>query len=102
MAIRIKIDVTKLDKSAFFHGKNGAIYADLVLWETPDDKYQNDYRVTQDLPRERRDAGEKGEIVGNGKVFGNTASKPQQKAPPPQRKPAVDPDLDAAEDDIPF
>lgn len=107
MPIRVKVNVCLLDKRHFFHGKQKAdgskpIYVDLVLFETPGDQYGNDYRVSQDLPREARDAGEKGAIVGNGKVFGAKAAAKPSSPPPQQRKPPVDPDLDAARDDLPF
>ncbi len=38
----------------------------------------------------------------DGPPSGGSGSGGFKKAPPPQRKPPVDPDLDAAEDDIPF
>lgn len=101
MPIKIKINVGKIDKTALFKGEKGT-YLDVVLWETPDSQYGDDYRVVQDLPRERRDAGEKGEILGNGKNFGDSAKKAASKSAPPAKKPPVDPDLDAPEDDIPF
>lgn len=104
MPIKLKIDVTKVDKSALFHGKKGT-YLDLILWETPNDQYENDYRVVQDLPRERRDAGEKGEILGNGKNFGDSKKRPAGEAtrkPAAQKAPPKDPDLDAPEEDLPF
>jgi len=79
MPIKIKINVGKIDKTALFKGEKGT-YLDVVLWETPDSQYGDDYRVVQDLPRERRDAGEKGEILGNGKCFGDSP-KPGSKKP---------------------
>lgn len=109
MPIKLKIDVTKLDKSAFFHGKNGAVYVDLVMWETPDSQYGDDYRVNQDMPKERRDAGEKGKIVGNGKNFGDSKrveNRPQSQGGtrPPIKRPPADPNLDPDDDGsgIPF
>ena len=32
IGLNLKVDVTKLDKSKFFHGKNGAVYADLTAF----------------------------------------------------------------------
>lgn len=66
--IRVNIDVTKLDKSAFHEGKKGK-YADLTLMTNRDgrDQYGNDGFVVQDLGKERRQAGEKGAILGNWK-----------------------------------
>lgn len=105
MPIKVKINVGKIDKSALFKGAKGT-YLDVILWETPNDQFENDYRVVQDIPRERRDAGEKGEILGNGKNFGDSAKAkkaPPQKAAPSAKKPPADLDLDAESDSgIPF
>ena len=65
-----KIDVTKIDKASLYRGKKGT-YLDLVLIETPNDKYGNDYMIKQDIPKARRDAGEQGPIVGNAKLIGS-------------------------------
>jgi len=62
--IKVKIDLKKLDKELFFTADSGAIYADLVAIETPNSNF-SDYMIVQDLPKERREAGEKGPIVGN-------------------------------------
>lgn len=107
MNLNIKIDVTKILKEHLFQGKNGAKYLDLTVWQNRDgeDNYGNTHMVVQSLPRELRDAGEKGPILGNGKVFGQP-SAPQQAAPPrrqstPGRTPVESPE-DDFEDDIPF
>lgn len=65
---RITINVTRIDKSALYEGKNGK-YLDLTLFENRDgrDQYGNDGFVTQDIGKERRVAGEKGPILGNWK-----------------------------------
>lgn len=64
----VRINVTKIDKSAIYEGKNGK-YLDLVLFENKNgpDQYGNDGFVTQDIGKERRQAGERGEILGNWK-----------------------------------
>ena len=74
---RVKINVSKIDRSAIYEGKNGK-YLDLVLWDNKDgvDQYGNDGFVTQDIGKERRLAGEKGEILGNWKDVDR--DKPQQ------------------------
>lgn len=113
MPIKAKIDVTKLLKEHFFHGKADAtghkpIYADIVLWETPDDKFNRDFRVVQELNREAREAGERGPILGNGEHFGSskkakTEEQPRPRAPLAQRPVKQTPQNDeASEDDIPF
>ena len=70
--ITIKIDVTKIDKALLYKGTKGT-YLDVVLFETPDDKFGNDYRVVQGVTKEARAAGGKGAILGNGKVMGGNA-----------------------------
>ena len=84
--IRIKIDVSKLDKTAFFKGAKGT-YADITLLENKGgpDKFGNDYMVVQDLGKDRRLAGERGPILGNGKAYtngtpGSTGGRPQKPA----------------------
>ena len=64
--ITAKINVGKIDKTALFEGKNGK-YLDLVLFENKGgtDQYGNDGFVTQDIGRKRREAGERGPIIGN-------------------------------------
>ncbi len=79
-----KIDVTKIDKDLLFTGKNGAKYLDIVLWETPDNKYGHDYMITQSVSKEARDAGKKGAILGNAKVRGLPGGSSAPKAPAQQ------------------
>jgi hypothetical protein len=71
--IRLKIDVKKIDKSALFAGAKGT-YCDLTLMENRDpdgnpepDQYGNDGFVVQDIGKQRREAGERGPIIGNWK-----------------------------------
>ena len=105
--IRVKVDVSKIDKDELFKGAKGT-YLDLYLYPTPDDQYGNDYRVTQDVSKESRQAGKKGAILGNAKLVGQKPQGDHSSRPPasrvaqrPQPKPA-DPALDTLEDDIPF
>jgi hypothetical protein len=100
--ITIKLDVTKLQKERFYHGKKG-IYAELVLIEHEND-YGDDGFVAQSVTKEERNAGERGPIVGNWKdtnkkIPAKEPFKPTIKAPPRQ-----DPqkDLLPQDDDIPF
>ena len=92
-----KIDVTKIDKTALFKGSKGT-YLDIILFENKEgeDQYGNTHMVVQSLPKERKDAGERGEILGNAKTldFGKGGKK---KAPAP---PADDDDDD--DSDFPF
>jgi len=92
--ITVKIDVTKIDKNLLYKGAKGT-YLDVVLFETPDDKFNNDYRVVQGVTKEARAAGVKGAILGNGKVIGGNSkpafNKPEAKVEKPE-----------ASEDVPF
>ena len=66
--ITLSIDVNKIDKTKLIPGKKGT-YLNMVLFETPDDQYGNDFVVKQGLTKEERERGEKGVILGNGKIF---------------------------------
>ena len=85
-----KIDVTKIDKSRLYKGQKGT-YLDVVLIPTPQSEY-GDFMIVQQVSKEERDKGIKGEILGNGKVMGE--SKPEPK--PEQHQ------TSAPEDDLPW
>jgi hypothetical protein len=114
--IKLKIDVTKLDKNLFFKAKSGAVYADLDFWlsdiipDMPtkniadmieDDQYGQCGMIRQDVGAERRKAGEKGNILGNGKLL-----QPRQPAAQAQSsfKPTAQSShaIEDEDDDIPF
>lgn len=81
-----------------FEGQNGAIYLDAALFPTPDDRFGNSHRITQDLPRAIRDAGtERGPILGNAKTkaYGQGSSAPKP-------APAPAPQHDINDEDVPF
>jgi hypothetical protein len=61
------IDVSKIDKSKLVEGKNGAKYLNIALIDTPNSEYGNSHMIVQSLPKEEREAGAKGEILGNTK-----------------------------------
>ncbi len=65
--ISVKIDVSKIDKSALYKGQKGT-YLNITLMDNQSgetDEYGNDYWVVQDLGADRRKAGEKGPKLGN-------------------------------------
>jgi hypothetical protein len=90
----ININVTKIDKSALYEGKNGK-YLSLVLFDNKDgrDQYGNDGFVTQDLGKERRMASEKGPILGNWKEM-DAAQKPAPEPAPKQEAVKLNDDED--------
>ena len=92
MAIKaVKVDVSKLNKDHFFHGKNGAVYLDLLLFDNRDgeDQYGNLGFVKQSVPKDKRTGDEP--ILGNFKeLFSDD-------------KPSDSPSLPSNDDDdIPF
>lgn len=92
--IAVKINVTRIDKSAIFEGKSGK-YVDMLLMENKDgtDQYGNEGFVTQGISKERREAGERGQIIGNWRRLKTT------KAQAPKSKPES---YEAPTDDVPF
>lgn len=66
----IKIDLSKIDKSKIFTGKNGAKYYDLqISINDQDDNYGQNIQVTNPQTQEQRQAKEPRTFLGNGKVF---------------------------------
>jgi len=97
---KITIKVNKLDKSAFFRGKNGDIYASLIVWPSNDgeDAFGNTCTLKQDLGKDRRD--EKTQIIGNGKPLRKRSA---QSAPPPKNYEKLPTKQEAGDEDfIPF
>lgn len=93
-----KIDVSKTDKTAFYKGAKGT-YMDILLLENKDgeDQYGNTHMIVQGLPKDRKDAGERGAILGNAKTL--DFGRPNQQARKAQPAPPQDDD-DA--DDLPW
>ena len=91
-----KINVTKIDKTALFEGKNGK-YLDVVFFENKNgpDQFGNHGFITQDIGKERRLAGERGPIIGNWKW------DEAPKAPEAGRYESAG-EMLAGDDDIPF
>ena len=101
--IRLKLDVKKINKDLLFKGEKGT-YCDITLMDNRDgtDEWGNDGFAVQDVGKERREAGEKGPIIGNWKHVGQ---KPSQAAPPARQKPplaATNDSLDQDPDDVHF
>src|SRR4051812_20826509 len=95
--IKAKINVLKIVKEAMFKGDKGT-YLDLVIWPNKEgpDKYGNTHTIRQGLSKERRDAGEKEQIIGDLKMPEETVNTRQpanraQGAPPSRPKPPADP-----------
>jgi len=93
--ITAKINVTRVDKAYLFEGKNGK-YLDIVIFENRNgpDQYGNTHTICQSIPKEARERGEKGPILGNLKMDGQAHRQ--------QSRPDHRPPQSTGEDDVPF
>jgi hypothetical protein len=80
VGVSLKIDVSKIDKSRLFKGEKGT-YLDATVFVDVDqlDQYGNSGMITQDVSKDEKQQGVKGNILGNCKVFWNDGA--QQQAP---------------------
>lgn len=94
MAIKLKIDVSKISKADLYEGKKG-VYLDAVLYENRDgqSQYGDDGYVVQGITKEKREAGERGPIIGNWRHMEVQAKAPAKSAPR---------DEEQGDQDIPF
>lgn len=95
--INLKIDVTKIDKDRLFNGKKGTYLDAVLLYDSEDDQYGNNGVIIQSVSKQERDNGVKGNILGNGKEFGNNNAQPQQNQQQPSSN--IPDDVD---NDLPF
>lgn len=70
IGVSLKIDVTKIDKEKLYKGAKGT-YLDATAFIDLDNQgqYGDNGMITQSLTKEERQAGRKGIILGNTKVF---------------------------------
>jgi len=90
IGVSFKLDVTKIDKARLFKGQKGT-YLDFTGFIDLDnlDQYGNSGFIAQDITKEEKDQGVKGNILGNSKVFwreGGQAPQPQQQQQAPQQQ----------------
>lgn len=99
--IKLKIDVTKIDKARLFKGAKGT-YLNLVVYEndTPD-QFGNDFSVKQECTKEEREAGVKMPYIGNGEHIGQK-SQPKPAAQTRKVTYATPQQEEPEGDDIPF
>ena len=76
--------VIPIEKNNLFKSEKGNVYLDFVAFDTDPDKRKdpdNTHMVVLSLPKEKRDAGERGPILGNlqdGSGGGQSADAPAQ------------------------
>ena len=70
IGIKLKIDVSKIDKTQLYKGQKGT-YLTVTSFVDLDskDEYGNNGMVTQEIDKALRDQGQKGAILGNAQVF---------------------------------
>ena len=107
--LTLKIDVTKFHKDAFYKGEKGTYATISVFVNDEADQHGQFGMVKQDLGKERREAGERGPILGNvtriynqqgnGQGVANQMRPPMNQATPVNRGSTARPQDD---DDIGF
>lgn len=96
-----KIDMSKVDESKLFIGKNGARYLDVILMPSKNSNYGDSHMIVQSVSKEDRLAGKRGAILGNAKILGGAAPKPAPKNDVyTHDKP--DADKQGVDEDVPF
>ena len=94
--INLSLNVSKIDKSKLFEGKNGSYLNLTVSVNDEEDNYGNNVSCYQQQTKEEREAKQDRNYLGNGKVFwsneGDNVAAPQQATAPAQPQ----------QDDLPF
>jgi hypothetical protein len=100
-AIKATINLSKLDKTAFWENKTGEKMLSILLWPDEERKYDNDFSVKQDMGKDRK--GERTPFIGNARFLGGgQRSNPQPQRPARNAAPQVQVSDDGGEDSIPF
>jgi hypothetical protein len=89
VGVSLKINLSQIDKARLFAGQKGQ-YLDATVFIDLDqlDQYGNSGMITQDVSKEEKQQGVKGNILGNCKVFwseGGQAPQQQGQAAPQQQ-----------------
>lgn len=61
--IKINVNVTALDKTAFYRAESGAVYVSLVAWPAKESRFGETHIVRQDFPRDD-ERGKQAPIAG--------------------------------------
>ena len=101
VGVTLKINVAKIDKSKLYKGTEGT-YLDVTAFVDTDnqDKFGNNGMITQSVSKEEREAGTRGVILGNSKVFFQGESK--QNKPKENTSSLQVESFEDLSDDIPF
>ena len=79
VGVRIKLNVSQIDKARLFKGNKG-VYLDATVFIDLDqkDQYDNNGMITQDISKEEKANGVQGNILGNVQVFWSDSQQAQQ------------------------
>ena len=94
VGISASIDVSKIDKAKLIKGEKGT-YLNITTFVDLDEKdqYDNNGMITQSTTKEEREAGDRGVILGNTRVFYKGESKSSSSASLPKAKELVSEDV---------
>ena len=90
--ISLSINVEKIEKERLYKGKKGTYLDAVLFYNSEKDQYDQNGFIVQSVSKEEREAGTKGNILGNAKELGGGSNEPPV-------------DMDAVEDlddDLPF
>lgn len=98
VGISASIDVTKIDKAKLIDGKKGT-YLNITAFVNLDEKdqYDNNGMITQSVSQEEREAGTRGAILGNTKVFYKDEGSSSNTTAPQAKE-----GFDQVSEDVPF
>ena len=103
IGVSLKINVSEIDKARLFPGKKGKYLDATVFIDTAEpDAYGNNGMITQDVSKEDREAGVKGPILGNCRVFYNDTQTQTAPTHQPATQPASGGFNDFEDEDVPF
>lgn len=82
VGVSLKINTSMIDMARLFQGQKGQ-YLDATVFIDLDklDDYGNSGMITQDVSKEEKQQGVKGNILGNCKVFWSDSGQPPQGGP---------------------
>ena len=103
IGVNLSIDVKAIEKARLVAHSNGKSYLNMTVFIDPNNAgpFGDHGMITQDVSKAEKDAGTKGPILGNAKVFWQEQSAPPQQA---RNEPSkyVAPTQDEFDSDLPF
>lgn len=101
--IGIRIDLNKVDKSRLFTSARGALYLDATLFVNDEpDKFGQCGMIVQQVTKDERANGVKGNILGNGKIIYGEGKPRLKTESEPEHISKVVKKATENQDDIPF